>query len=86
MKKNNYESRVAASLNQCDATLTYFLFDKKFFGNMIAEINDKKGNSHVFILDRGTVTIDSKFLNQLENNNIDDFIKCIIDYLMNNNL
>ena len=79
--KNNYKSRIVTALYQYDAVLTYFLFDKKFFGNMIVEISDKKGNKHAFILDRGTVTKDGKFLNQLESNNIDDFIKCIIDYL-----
>lgn len=81
MKQSDYENRISAALNQCGAVLTYFLFDRKYFGNMIAKINDKKGNNHVFVLDRGTVTKDGTFLNQLDNNNVDDFIKCITDYL-----
>lgn len=86
MKKTNYERKISAALNQYEAFLTYFLFDSKYFGNIIANISDKKGNEHVFILDRGTVTKDGMFLSQLENNNIDSFIKCIVDCLKTDNL
>jgi len=81
MKQGDYENRISATLNQCGAVLTWLLINSNYFGNIIANISDKKGNEHVFILDRGTVTKDGTFLNQLDNNNVDGFIKCIIDYL-----
>ena len=84
MNSKKIKKIICDSINNLNATIIYFDYNAKFFGNIVVKIKDCNGSIHEYVLDRGTVYVGSVFVcqcNKEYREKIKVLINCIISDL-----